>query len=53
MEDRYATIEFSALVDKRGFKAALKEYSRATGKDEDEIRSLYLLTADQVQDEGY
>lgn len=53
MEDRYSTIEFSALVDKKGFQAALKEYSTLTGKHPEEIRRLYLLTADHVEDEGY
>lgn len=53
METRYSIIEFSALVNRKGFEVALEEYSRATGKDKEVIKGLYLSAVDQVQEEGY
>jgi hypothetical protein len=53
LEEKYTAMEIAILAKHRGLEAALNEYSKATGKDREGLRRLYLNAVDQVQTEGY
>jgi hypothetical protein len=53
LQERYEAIEIATLIKLRGFNEGLDEYSRATGKDREYCKGLYLAAADQLEEEGY